>query len=145
MEIFGTFGQVVGLKINILGLQRPRVYIPSLSSMIQGILPSKRAMCPHHHQNPDPCMMSSPPIVKFWPPKAKHWASRGMGEVFLVVSQASKSCYHRLVCRIWYPTYGLEAPRKPKLGLFFQIYPPTRSSKEMNMPSRISSQMHDDK
>jgi hypothetical protein len=129
-KLFGTLKQIVGLRMNGLGLQRPCVPTPSLSSMIQGILPSSRAMCPHHHQNPNPCMMSSPPSVTFWPQKEKRWASRGMGEVLQGISQASKGCHHHPVCGPWYPTCGLQAPRKPKLGLFFQICPPTRSCKD---------------
>jgi hypothetical protein len=35
-----------------LGLQRPCVTNPNLYSMIQGFIPSKHAMCTHHHLKP---------------------------------------------------------------------------------------------
>jgi hypothetical protein len=43
---FGTFGQVVELEKEKLGLQRPMVFIPCLSSMVQGFFPPKRAKYP---------------------------------------------------------------------------------------------------
>jgi hypothetical protein len=57
---FGTFGQVVELEKENIGLQRPIVFKKILYCMIHVPLPSKLSKCPHPPPNPSPRVTSSP-------------------------------------------------------------------------------------
>jgi len=98
----------------------------------------KISKCLSPPANPIPRVTSRPPSVTFWPQEAKSWASRGYVRSSKVPLNPPKARIIIRLCRSWYPSCGIHAPRKPKLGLFFQNNPPTRSCKDNEYALQLS-------
>jgi hypothetical protein len=98
------------------------------------LLLPKTSMCqrvaPHHHALAPKIMMSSSKVERFSPPGKIIWQVRG--GLGLPSHHQVRPSLISLIWHVdpWHPTCGLVAPWKPKLGLFSQNCPPTRSCKD---------------
>ena len=143
---FGNFGQVVELEKERIGLQRPIVFNKDVYSLIHGHIPSKCAKCPSSPPNPSPKWRQAPKWWPFSPFKQVVWHVGGEKDPprFPIGLQRN----FIFICSLgpWHPTCGRQTPWKPKMGMFFQNCPPTRSCKEKCIrPPSISRKMHHDK
>jgi hypothetical protein len=131
--MFGTFCQVVELEKQSLGLQRPIIFNQILYSTIHESLPPKSSKCPSKHTSPpQPSLRvtSSPQKVTFCPFQASRLACRGWVRSSKVSSRPPKVYHYHPTCGPGYPNCGLQSPRNPKVGLFFQNCRPTRYCKD---------------